>query len=65
MENRLKQHQSGQVKATRNIRPLQIVFQQEYPNIKQARQIEYRIKRYKNRKIITQIIADGEIKMGP
>jgi hypothetical protein len=42
-----------------------LVFFHEYVDIKQARRIEYRIKRYKSRKIIEKIIEEKCIKMGP
>jgi predicted GIY-YIG superfamily endonuclease len=45
--------------------PVKLVFSQKYDDIKIARKIEIKIKRFKNRKIIEQIIKDGKIKMNP
>jgi len=64
LDRRFTDHSSGLVVATRNLLPMNMVFFQEYKTIKQARQVEYRLKRFKSRKIIEQIIIDGEIKMG-
>jgi putative endonuclease len=58
---RLKQHQSGLVKATKFILPLKLVFAQEFSNLEDARSIEYKLKSFKSRKVIEQIIKDGRI----
>ncbi|MEW6026404.1 MAG: GIY-YIG nuclease family protein [Planctomycetota bacterium] len=63
LEKRLKRHNGGLVKATRNIRPLTLMFCQKYDTLPEARRIEYRLKRLKSRKVIEQIINDGCIKM--
>ncbi|MFH0889319.1 MAG: GIY-YIG nuclease family protein [Planctomycetota bacterium] len=63
IEKRLEKHNTGLVKSTCNIRPLILVFYQKYNTIPQARQIEYKLKRLKSRKIIEQIITDGCIKV--
>jgi len=61
-ERRLVEHNIGQVKATKNLRPLKMVFYQEFDNIKTARQIEYRLKKKKSRVILERIIVDVKIK---
>jgi putative endonuclease len=63
LARRIDQHRTSQVKATRYILPIDLVFTQEYPTIEEARQIEYKLKSFKNRKIIEQIIKDGRIKI--
>ncbi|MBI5779246.1 MAG: GIY-YIG nuclease family protein [Planctomycetes bacterium] len=65
LEKRLERHNNGFVKATRNIRPLTIAFYQKYETIKEAKQIEYKLKPLKSRKIIEQIITEGCIKVKP
>jgi putative endonuclease len=64
LDRRLNEHDQGLVKATRNIRLLELVFFQKFNEIKKARQIEYKLKKFKNRKIIEEIIKEGIIKMG-
>jgi predicted GIY-YIG superfamily endonuclease len=60
-ERRFQEHSSGQVRATKYILPLELVFKQEFATAKEARQIEYRLKRKKSRVIIEKIIAEGKI----
>ncbi len=56
-------HQAGHVRATKFLRPLQIVLQQEYPNIEIARKVERSLKNLKRRDYISKIIQDGKIKI--
>ncbi len=58
---RLRQHILGYVKTTKNIRPLVLVFFQGFATVRKARQIEYWLKKLKNKKIIDQIIRTGHI----
>jgi len=60
---RLEYHNSGKVNATRNKGPWEIKFFQKYPEIKIARQIEYKLKKLKRRDIIERIINEGIIKL--
>ncbi len=60
---RVPEHQNGEVTATAHILPVTLVFFQEYDTVKQARQIEYKIKQKKSRVILEKIIADGVIKI--
>lgn len=64
IERRFEQHKLGDVKYTRNLRPLALKFYQKYNNLKQARQIEYKLKRFKRKDIISRIIEEKSIKMG-
>ena len=61
-ERRLDYHNQGRVKATKNKGPWILKFFQIFPTIKEARKIEYRLKRFKRRDIIERIIKDGYIK---
>ncbi len=63
IENRINQHNNGLVRSTKVLRPLRLEFFQEFPTIKLARQIEYKLKKLKSRIIIEQIIQDKSIKM--
>ncbi len=62
--NRFKEHNNSRVCATRNLRPLELVFFQTYPSISEARKIEYRLKKLKSRKIVERIIEDRKINLG-
>jgi len=62
LKRRLEEHNSGKSTYTRNLRPLDLVFYQEYPNIIMARKIEYKLKSFKRKDIIEKIIEDGQIK---
>lgn len=62
VEKRLKQHNAGKVKATLFIRPLELKAFIPCTTLKEARQAEYRLKRYKRKDIIELVI---ESKMLP
>ena len=63
-DNRLNNyHNLGKVIATKYGVPWIIVFAQKYLSIKIARQIEYKLKSFKSRKIIEEIIKDGFCKI--
>ncbi len=64
LDVRLREHMAGKTRSLRNIRPLKLAFAQEFDNIFIARKIEKRLKKFKNRNVITKIIADGKITMG-
>lgn len=64
IERRYKEHCDGLVKATKFLLPLKITFYKKYATIKEARQIEYKLKKFKSRKIVEMIIEDGNIKTG-
>ncbi|MBI5379983.1 MAG: GIY-YIG nuclease family protein [Nitrospirae bacterium] len=60
---RLNEHHAGHVKATRLLRPLELVFHQSFDNARKARQIEYRLKQFKSKSVIDRIIQDGYIRL--
>jgi len=64
IERRIAEHNFGKTKSLKYIRPLELVFAQKYDNLKEARKIELRIKKFKNKSILEKIIKDGEIKTG-
>lgn len=55
---RLSQHNLGNVKFTKGLKPLELVFSQEYSTKKEARKIEHRIKKLKRRDYLEKIIKD-------
>ena len=63
INRRIKQHNAGNVTSTKYKRPYKLVFSQEIIDIKQARQIERKIKNWKRRDFIEKIIKDGYIKI--
>lgn len=60
---RFKQHQSGNVKSTRNLRPLELAFYQSCKSINIAGLIEKKLKKFKRKDFIDKIIQDHEIKL--
>lgn len=61
---RFHQHNKGLVKSTRKYLPWKLVFFKKYPEITQARKIEYKLKKMKSKIILEKIIADRNIKLG-
>lgn len=60
---RLFEHQVGKVISTKGKRPVKVVFRKSFPSLKLVRQIEYKIKSYKNKNIIRQIVKDQVIRL--
>jgi len=60
---RFNKHQKGLVKSTKAWLPIKLEFYQEYKTIREARQIEYRLKRLKRKDYYEAIIKDRKIKM--
>lgn len=65
LDRRFRDHQSGKVSSTKGIRPLKLVFKQEYLTISEARKVENRLKALKRKDYLAKIVADGIIKMRP
>jgi len=61
-KRRLTEHNNNQSKATKGRGPWKLVFLQKFDSTQRSRQIEYRLKKYKSKKIIEQIVKDQEIK---
>ena len=59
---RLLEHNSGKTPSLKKLIPLKLVFQQGFPTRTQARKIELKLKKFKNRKIIEQIIIEQKIR---
>ncbi len=58
IERRLAQHNKGLVRATRNLRPLEIKCFIRCSNPTEAKQSEYRLKNYKRKDILEKVITD-------
>ncbi len=56
VNRRLWQHKEGLVYSTRRMLPIGLVFFQEVDSLTEAREIERKLKRFKSRHIIEQII---------
>ncbi|MFA6190067.1 MAG: GIY-YIG nuclease family protein [Candidatus Staskawiczbacteria bacterium] len=65
LDRRLSEHNGGKTKSLENLRPLKIVFSKEFEKEIDARRIERRLKKFKNRNIIENIVKEQRIKMGP
>jgi len=65
LERRLDEHNSGKVKYTKNLRPLELKFFKKYDSLTEARKVEYKLKKLKRRDIIEKIIKEQKIIMGP
>lgn len=61
---RFTEHYWGKNKSTKYLRPLKLVFIQQFPTLIMARRIEQKIKKFKNKKILKQIIIDKKITAG-
>lgn len=64
ISKRLKEHNSGQTASTRNKGPWELVFEQKYPSIAEAQEIELGLKKLKRRDYIDTIIREKFIRMG-
>ena len=58
-EVRLKYHQSGRVKSTKDKLPVRLVFKEFHQNKAEAQRKEYKIKSWKSRKMIEKLIQCG------
>lgn len=63
VERRLKQHNSRHTQTTSRMGKLNLVFCQEFDTLREARRIEFKLKRLKRKDYIKKIVADGYIKI--
>ena len=61
LPRRLKQHRSGHTHSTKRLGDFDLVFDQSFQTIGEARSIESKIKKWKRRDFIEKIINDGKI----
>lgn len=62
LNRRFTEHLNGKVISTKGKLPAKIVFQREFDTLKQARQVEFKLKAFKNKDIIKHIIKDQLIR---
>ena len=65
LERRLLEHNSGKTKSLKYLRPLEVVFKKAFEKEFDAKTIEKKLKKFKNRKIIENIVASQNLIMGP
>jgi len=63
IKRRIKQHQIGYTYSTKRMQNLKLVFSEKFDTLKEARHIEYRLKKLKRHDYIDKIIKDGFIKI--
>ena len=63
-EKRLGEHNSGKTKSLIRQRPLILVFKQKFASDIESRRMEFKLKKFKNRKIIDRIVNEQKIIMG-
>ncbi len=56
---RLKEHNRGRTKYTRNLVPWELILVQECDDMKEARQFEQKLKKLKRRDLIEKMINKG------
>lgn len=61
LENRLRQHMNGKVKATKSKLPLQLVYKEYFPTRGEAQKREYQIKRWKSKKMVEALIKSQTV----
>jgi len=62
-EQRMKQHRRGSVRTTRRLLPVEVMFRQECDNVQLAKKVERKMKSFKRRDYIENMISDGHIKI--
>ncbi len=62
-QRRFLEHNLGKVYSTKRMLPFEFVFQQEFPSLRLARQIEIKLKKLKRKDYIEKIIEVGYIKI--
>jgi len=63
IERRISEHNRGQTISTRNGVPWELKFRLEVESIDQAKQLEMKVKRWKSRKLIEQVIIDQRLRI--
>ena len=63
LERRIEEHNLGKSGYTKLTKPFKLMFYQKYSSLKEARQIEYKLKKLKSKQIVERIILDGRIRI--
>ena len=62
LERRLAEHARGQTPSTRGRGPWQLVYQEEFPSLRLARQREQQLKAWKSHAAVAELVASREAK---
>ncbi|MFA6099808.1 MAG: GIY-YIG nuclease family protein [Patescibacteria group bacterium] len=65
IDERLKEHQNGRVKSTKSKLPVKLVYLEKFDTRAEAQKQEYRIKRWKSRKLIESLIRKSPNNLAP
>ena len=65
LERRIKQHTNEHTPSTKRLGEGKLVFKQNYQTLKDARSVEYKLKKLKRRDYIAKIVQDRYIKILP
>ncbi len=63
LERRLAEHNQGRSTYTSFTKPFKMIFSQKFDSLTIARKIESKIKQFKSRKVIINIIKSGKIEI--
>ena len=63
LERRIVEHNSGKTKSLKYLIPFQLVFSQSFKNLIIAKKVELRLKKFKSKKILEQIIKDQKLRI--
>ena len=64
VDKRLNEHNSGKTVSLKSHRPMKLVFKKLFPSFLDARRMENKLKKCKNKKILDLIVKEQVIKMG-
>jgi len=65
LDRRIKQHADGHTHSTKRLGKGVLVLTQDYKTLKDARSVEFKLKRLKRRDYLAKIVQDGYIKIVP
>ncbi|OGG43983.1 hypothetical protein A2841_01325 [Candidatus Kaiserbacteria bacterium RIFCSPHIGHO2_01_FULL_48_10] len=64
-DRRVKQHNNGHTHSTKRLGEGVLVLKQNYQTLKDARSVEYKLKKLKRHDYIAEIVQDGYIRIKP
>lgn len=62
---RVKHHKGGHTPSIKKLGEIELVFQQEYESLKDARSVEAKLKKLKRKDYLEKIVQDGKIRISP
>ncbi len=62
LERRLAEHARGQTPSTRGRGPWRLVYREEFPSVKAARQRERKLKAWKSHTAIAELVSESSAK---